>query len=197
MTETILLNIVKMLSERKVLNINNISKNYKILLDQKSDKNIYKLKSDYNSDFYHIMFVFGKLTTIKKIQDIDLFFENSKNGYRIFIGDNINQKTYKQFIEYKNTEVFFDYELLVNVIDHNLQPKFEVLSSTEIENLFKSYQIDLKDIPVMLSTDRIARYYKLKDGDIVRIIRTSITSGYTTSYRIVKDSDIKLLFKFT
>ena len=85
MIETILLNIVKMLSERKVLNSNNLSKNYKLLLDQKSDKNIYKIKSDYNTDIYHIMFVFGKLTTIKKIQDIDLFFENSKNGYRIFI----------------------------------------------------------------------------------------------------------------
>lgn len=197
MIDTILLNLIKMLTERKVLNIENESKNYKKLIDQKSDKNIFKIKSDYNSDIYHIMFIYGKLTTIKKIQDIDLFFENSKKDNRIFIGENINQKTYKQFLEYKNTEVFFDYELLINVIDHNLQPKFEVLSSSDIENLHKSYILDNKDIPVMLTTDRIARYYKLKDGDIVRIIRSSITSGYITSYRIVRDGDIKVLFKFT
>ena len=197
MIDTILLNLIKMLTERKVLNIENESKNYKKLIDQKSDKNIFKIKSDYNSDIYHIMFIYGKLTTIKKIQDIDLFFENSKKDNRIFIGENINQKTYKQFLEYKNTEVFFDYELLINVIDHNLQPKFEVLSSSDIENLHKSYILDNKDIPIMLTTDRIARYYKLKDGDIVRIIRSSITSGYITSYRIVRDGDIKVLFKFT
>lgn len=197
MIDTILLNLIKMLTERKVLNIENESKNYKKLIDQKSDKNIFKIKSDYNSDIYHIMFIYGKLTTIKKIQDIDIFFENSKKDNRIFIGENINQKTYKQFLEYKNTEVFFDYELLINVIDHNLQPKFEVLSSSDIENLHKSYILDNKDIPVMLTTDRIARYYKLKDGDIVRIIRSSITSGYITSYRIVRDGDIKVLFKFT
>ena len=197
MIDTILLNLIKMLTERKVLNIENESKNYKKLIDQKSDKNIFKIKSDYNNDIYHIMFIYGKLTTIKKIQDIDIFFENSKKDNRIFIGENINQKTYKQFLEYKNTEVFFDYELLINVIDHNLQPKFEVLSSSDIENLHKSYILDNKDIPVMLTTDRIARYYKLKDGDIVRIIRSSITSGYITSYRIVRDGDIKVLFKFT
>ena len=197
MIDTILLNLIKMLTERKVLNVENESKNYKKLIDQKSDKNIFKIKSDYNSDVYHIMFIYGKLTTIKKIQDIDIFFENSKKDNRIFIGEKINQKTYKQFLAYKNTEVFFDYELLINVVDHNLQPKFEILSSSDVENLHKSYILDNKDIPVMLTTDRIARYYKLKDGDIVRIIRSSITSGYITSYRIVRDGDIKVLFKFT
>jgi len=197
MVDKILLNITKMLSERKFLKSENEDKNYKNLLDQKSDKNIYKIKSDYNNDYYHIMFVYGKLTTIKKIQDIDIFFENSKNSNRLFIGDNINQKTYKQFLEYKNTEIFFDYELLVNIIDHALQPKFEVLSEKERENLFKSYQIKIEEMPEMLTTDRIARYYKLKENDIIRIIRPSITSGYSIFYRVLKNGEIATLFKFT
>ena len=141
------------------------------------------------------MFILGKLTTIKKVQGIDLFIDMSKNNNRIFIADNINQKTYKQFLEYNNTEVFFSNELLMNIIDHDFQPRFEILTEAEIENFFKSYQLNKNYIPKMVSIDPIARYYNLKEGAIVRIIRPSITSGYSSFYRIVIKSPVSLLFK--
>ena len=191
----ILLNIVKMLTERKFLDPKKVDDNHKKLLSQKSEENIYKLKSNYDDKkIYYIMFIFGKLTTIKKIHGIDAFMDMSKGHNRLFIANQINQKTYKQFMENNNTEVFFDEELYVNIIDHDLQPKFEILSKEESENYYKSYKTKKFEIPKMLSTDPIARYYALKGGEIVRIIRSSITSGYIVSYRIVVKTPTSVLF---
>jgi DNA-directed RNA polymerase subunit H (RpoH/RPB5) len=46
----------------------------------------------------------------------------------------------------------------------------------------------------MRSIDPIARYYKLKGGDVVRIIRPSNTSGLGFHYRIVVDSHPSEIF---
>ena len=192
--DTILLNITKMLTERKFLDRSKMRENYEKLLKQKSEELIFKIKSDFDERMYYIMFTFGKLTTIKKVQGIDTFMDMSKNNNRLFIANKINQKTYKQFLEYNNTEVFFEHELLVNIIDHDLQPKFEVLSKEEKKHYFKSYKTKKMEMPKMLSIDPIARYYNLQNGDIVRIIRPSITSGYIVSYRLVSAVSVSLLF---
>lgn len=192
--ERILLNITKMLSERKFLDKNKLEENYKKLINQKNEEDIYKIKSDFSDKIYFIMFVFGKLTTIKKIHGIDTFMDLSKKNNRLFIANQINQKTYKQFMEYNDTEVFFEYELLTNIIEHDLQPKFEILSNEERTNYFESYKTKKIEMPKMLSIDPIARYYNLKGGDIVRIIRPSITSGYVVSYRIVVNTSIVNIF---
>ena len=192
--DTILMNIVKMLSKRKFLDNKKVDANYKKLLNQKSEENIYKIKSDFNDEKCYIMFIFGKLTSMKKIHGIDAFMETSKGNKRIFIANQINQKTYKQFMENSNTEVFFDYELLVNIIEHDYQPYFEVLSEEDQKNYFKSYKTKKTEMPKMLSTDPVARYLGLKGGEIVKIIRQSITSGFVPSYRLVKKTPTSELF---
>lgn len=192
--EKVLLNVTKMLSSRNFLDEKNINENYEKLLDQINEERIFKIKSDYEDKYYHIMFVYGKITTIKKIQGLDSFLEISKGQNRLFIADNINQKAYKQFIELNNTEIFFEYELLINIIDHDLQPKFEVLNNEEKTIFLEEYQITKKQMSKMRSIDPIARYYKLKGGDVVRIIRPSNTSGLGFHYRIVIDSHPSEIF---
>ena len=147
--EVILLNLTKMLTERKFLNPDNIEKNYQILLKQLNEERVFKIKSDYQNKFFHIMFVYGKITTIKKIQGLETFLQNSKGNNRIFIADNINQKAYKQFIELNNTEVFFNYELQINIIDHDLQPKFKVLTNEEKEEFMKQYDVSKRQMSKM------------------------------------------------
>ena len=147
--ETVLLNIIKMLTSRKFLDENNIDINYKKILKQTNEERIFTIKSDFDNKYFHIMFVYGKITTIKKIQGLNSFIENSKGHNRLFVCDHINQKAYKQFIEYPNTEVFFEYELLVNIIDHDLQPKFIILSDKEKEDFLKEYQITKKQMSKM------------------------------------------------
>ena len=141
------------------------------------------------------MFVYGKITTIKKIQGLDTFLQLSNGQNRLFIADNINQKAYKQFIELNNTEIFFEYELLINIIDHDLQPKFEVLDVKEKKDFLEEYDITKRQMSKMRSIDPIARYYNLKAGDIVRIVRPSSTSGLGFHYRIVIDSHPSEIFE--
>ena len=117
MIDKILLNLVKMLTERGILLSKNLDKNYKDLLKQKTEERVFKINSEINNCIYYIMIIYGKISTIKKINGLDAFLASSKGHNRIFIGDNITQKAFKQFLDLKRTEVFFDYELLMNIIE--------------------------------------------------------------------------------
>ena len=193
--EKILLNITKMLTSRKFLNEENLEANYQSLVKQINEERTFKIKSDYDSSkFFHILFVYGKLTTIKKIQGLETFLQKSKGQNRIFIANNINQKAYKQFKELNNTEVFFEYELQINLIDHDLQPVFEVLNEEEKEKFMAEYQVTKKQMSKMKSIDPIARYYNSKAGDIFRIIRPSTSAGVGIHYRIVIDANVSDIF---
>ncbi|KEH34034.1 DNA-directed RNA polymerase V subunit 5A [Medicago truncatula] len=59
-------------------------------------------------------------------------------------------------------------DLLVNVTKHVLQPKYEVLTANEKQNLLK-YKVEEKQLPHMLRTDAIASYYGLEKGQVVKI----------------------------
>ncbi|OUU18121.1 MAG: hypothetical protein CBC05_03310 [Crocinitomicaceae bacterium TMED45] len=194
MIDKILLNLIKMLTERGVLLSKNLDKNYKDLLNQKTEERIFKISSDTNNSIYFIMIIYGKISTIKKINGLDAFLLNSKGQNRIFIGDNITQKAFKQFLDFKKTEVFFDYELLMNILEHELQPKFELLSKEERDKKLEEYDVDLKNMSIMFSMDPIARYYSAKPGDIFRILRPSPFAGISFHYRHVIDSSVKLLY---
>lgn len=185
-----------MLTSRKFLNEENLEANYQSLVKQINEERTFKIKSDYDSSkFFHILFVYGKLTTIKKIQGLETFLQKSKGQNRIFIANNINQKAYKQFKELNNTEVFFEYELQINLIDHDLQPVFEVLNEEEKEKFMAEYQVTKKQMSKMKSIDPIARYYNSKAGDIFRIIRPSTSAGVGIHYRIVIDANVSEIFE--
>ena len=47
------------------------------------------------------MIVNGKISTVNKIIGFDNFINLSNNQNRIFIGNNISQKAFKQFLEKK------------------------------------------------------------------------------------------------
>jgi DNA-directed RNA polymerase subunit H (RpoH/RPB5) len=132
-----------------------------------------------------VKFIGRKITTIKKVTDIETFME--KPAYKIVIASNIQQKAVKQILEYVNVELFYDYELKINLIDHDLIPKHRKLSLDEIEELRISYLISDKEANQMLSDDPIARYYNLRPGDIVEITRPSINAGWAKNYRLVVD----------
>ena len=185
-TNKILGNLIKMLCDRHVLDSSKYEKHHKKLVDSVNDEFLFKIKSDFNDDLYIIKFVHYKLTTIKKIADIENILYNSyQHDHKIFIVNDIVKKAYDQFLEFKNTEVFLEKELIINILDHVLQPKFEVLTKNERIQLLDDYKTYKKQLPRMLETDPVARYYNMKPGDIVRIIRQSITTCDAIYYRII------------
>jgi DNA-directed RNA polymerase I, II, and III subunit RPABC1 len=81
-------------------------------------------------------------------------------------------------------EIFHEKELIVNIAQHYLVPKHEVLNEEEKLALLAAYKIKLEQLPRMQTVDPMARHFGLKRGDIVKITRNSETAGSYITYRL-------------
>ena len=181
--EVIIENFVKMLYNRNYF----INDNLKDLI-----KNAIKNFNN-NENFiknYYLKIIPYKFNTIKKSEDIEEFLEKYINEKKILVIPIGSTKVEKQLLDYNNTEVFYEVDLLVNIVDNNLVPKHIILSDEEANDILKEYKINKENLPRILSGDRIAKYYNVKPGQIVKIIRPSITAGNEIVYRICVNGKI-------
>ena len=69
------------------------------------------------------------------------------------------------------------------VTKHILVPKHTKLTIKERNDLFKNYNISIKELPKIKVDDPATDNLNVKEGDVIRITRQSITAGETEFYR--------------
>ena len=148
---------------------------------------IYTKKKDEENKSIYVYFHldnrnFQKKDLVNLMSNITNQYQNEQVKIRIVTREKLNQAILR--IDY--IESFILNHLVINITKHIMMPKFEVMSDEEIEILLKEFSISKNQLPKILITDPISRYFGVKSGDIFKITRSSPTTGLSVSYRLVK-----------
>jgi DNA-directed RNA polymerase subunit H (RpoH/RPB5) len=72
-------------------------------------------------------------------------------------------------------------KLVIN--KHILIPKHIKMTAKEREELFKKYNISLKELPKIRMDDAAISKLNVAEGDVIKIVRNSPTAGEVEFYR--------------
>ena len=138
------------------------------------------------------IFVFFPSKPKPGVSDIDKYFDQMRNNNvprSIIVVPKGLTSTAKtalncyapQFV----MEHFLERELLVNITRHTLVPEHILLTPEQKKALLAQHKLKETQLPRILLTDPVARYYGLQRGDVVKIRRPSETAGTYITYRFV------------
>lgn len=190
--QLIIENVLKMLERREIiksweetfntLKVDWTTNIYEILLADKSVYSIYILNNTNT-----------QLTTISQGIALDEYLSNNLDIRKIVIVRAISKKAIKQILyDYKNTEFFFENEMLEDIPSKIFIPDHKILNQSDKNELLSKFsEFELAKINV---NEIMSRYYNAKIGDIFRIVRPSYMAGHNIFYRRVVNGTIDILF---
>jgi DNA-directed RNA polymerase subunit H len=76
--------------------------------------------------------------------------------------------------------------LKIDIQNHKLVPKHEIMTEEEISEEFSDVDYDFKDLPKIKANDPVVETIGAKPGNVLRITRESQTAGVFITYRIVE-----------
>ena len=144
---------------------------------------IFIIKSSTN-DSYALKIIFQRIISTGKQSPVSDFFKEYTKYKKIIIAREYNNKIIDYMTKH-HTQIFKESSMLFDIISHRDQPNFELLSPVEMERFKLEYNATDYTTKKLNRNDPIAKYFALKKGNIIRIIRPSPTAGEAIDYRIV------------
>jgi len=190
-------NIIKMFYHRGYIKEENLQKSIKKLVDQENDDYEYTLTLDVDTNYNTtikdkeiIIKLFDyKISSINKTSPIGEFITKYNSMYKFIVVEDINSKSVKIISGYSTPcEIFKISELMLCIVEHTLVPNHKVLTREEATIMREEYCANKRDMPLILTTDPVARFYNMKPDEICRIVRPSILTVEAPFYRIVVKS---------
>ena len=135
-----------------------------------------------NSDTFVVYFLDEPKLNIANVKDcIKLLEEDNIKHCIIVYKNNITSSAKRVIGNFIDTsfELFTVTELQLNITKHYLVPAHVMLSESEMSDFTKKMGVD---IPVLLKTDPVCRFYNFPRGAIIQVTR----KDNSVSYRVVK-----------
>ena len=190
------LNILEILKERGFVIIDNKILSLNIFLKKYEESSpfvfIYEHKSN-KEKIYFSIFKESKITKKDLLNKIQLITEKNDYNNYLFLTSDVQILNYINEIKNKyniDLQIFTIENLQINILKHELQPKFILLNSEEKQIFLDKNKWKENNLPKMKLDDPISRYYNAKSGQIFKIIRKNMVGRNKTSsqgiyYRIV------------
>lgn len=183
-------NVLKMLERRKLIN------NHQIVFDKIFNDINNKASIEFilnNGNKCCIYIINAKISSIIQGTPVDDFLSNNIDIHKIIVIKECSKKGVKQITtDYKNSEFFFEHEMLEDIPSKSFIPEHQLLSPDELNELLSKFSQN--ELSIIYNTDMMSRYYNAKIGDVFRIIRPTVTSGNSIFYRRVHNGPWDILF---
>ena len=150
------------------------------------------VKGESNCYIKFILFTKIRVANAKTLVE-NMIDEYVKSGDTIIfvVKDKINnidsyENMLATYLEEHNimVQIFWIDTLLTNITKHVLVPSMRILNEEEKTVIFNKANISTyTQLPLILKTDPVAKFYGLIRGDLVEIIRPSPTGGVYKNYR--------------
>lgn len=137
-----------------------------------------------NGEKYAIKITFQKISSIGKQSMISDFLKEYNQYKKIVIAKDYNTRISDDMVKHR-IQIFKEATLMRDIISYRDQPKFELLTPSEMKKVKEEYNITDYTCKKILKSDPVSKYFALRKGEIIRIIRPSSTSGESIDYRIV------------
>jgi DNA-directed RNA polymerase subunit H (RpoH/RPB5) len=179
--QTLIENVLKMIKRRELIKDN--LKIYNTIKPNSTNDTIFNFDSDVDNNKYSVYLVNTVLNSVASGSSLDDYLKANINVKKFVILKDVGKKIIKQLQEYPNVEYFTFLEMMEDVPSKHFIPEHRVLNEKEKKIVDEKFSIS--NLPVILTTDFMARYYNAKKGDVVKIIRLNRNSGISVIYRQV------------
>lgn len=152
------------------------------IVEEETEENISAIKSDGERLF--IFFNTGDKLNIDSVKSYVEILEEEKAKHAIIIYNNITPVAKKSIdnVFDMTIELFSLEEVQYNITTHKWVPPHSRVPENEANQIKEKFG---KNIPSILKTEPVCRFFGFKKGELIKIIRASEDGPYIT-YRLVK-----------